>query len=203
LRVEKGVFRVPTFSDVVAGEVGIEGTGTSFRIFRSRGTSIRVPDAITQVITHSHLDHMPAIVRYIITPTAVALKVKHIYRQYGLKPKVIPWKNYRRTFHFNKGRSVFSSAVEFPDFVVIGESTEQNSLINLYRPRYRNGVVVRTPPRDTDEDFVVIPEGWFLADNTIHDAGTHYVLPKVCPTLWDIDLNNRIEETVFEALSML
>jgi hypothetical protein len=198
LRVEKGVFRVPTFSDVVAGEVGIEGTGTSFRVVYVNDLPLRVPDSRVQIVTHPHTDQMPAIAQRIIAPKIVALKVRHIYRQYSLKPEVIPWEKYKRTFHYFKGTPVFSSVMEFPDFVVIGESAEQSSLIDEYYHRYPKGIVVRTPPRDTDEERVEIPADWLLANNTVMHARIPNVLPKICPTLRDMDYNRRLEEAVRE-----
>lgn len=190
--------KIPSFSDVVKGHVGIEGTGTFFRVLYTRKVSLLIPETLTQIVTHTHTDQMPAIVRTVITPAPAAYKTRVIYRQYGLKPKVVPWAKFRKTFHYNKEVPVFSSVMEFSDFAVIGESAEQISLYEQYSKSYPHGVLVRTPRRDTKEKpFFAPPEGWLFADNTARTK-TASVLLKICPTLRDMDMDEHIREAVLE-----
>lgn len=188
----------PSFSDIKTGKIAVEGTGTIFRTISTRKTVIRVPGTMIQIITHVHIDQMPAILETAFVPDIIAYKAKVIYRQYGLRPRIIPWLKYRRTFHYNRGEPVFSSAMEFSDFVVIGESAEQHSLVERYSTIYPHGVIVRTPKKDTEEKPVAVPSGWFFADNTAFRAKTPQTLQRICPSLLDMDLDERIREAVLE-----
>lgn len=120
--------KIPSFSDVVKGHVGVEGTGTFFRVLYTRKVSLLIPETLTQIVTHTHTDQMPAIVRTVITPASAAYKIRVIYRQYGLKPKVVSWTKFRKTFHYNKEVPVFSSVMEFSDF---GYRREHRTTISL------------------------------------------------------------------------
>lgn len=190
--------KIPSFSDIENGTVAVESAGTAFRTVYTKYAEIRIPEAPIQIITHPHTDQMPAILQAAFVPGPVAYKTKVIYRQYGLRPKIVAWRKFQQTFHYSKGRPVFSSAMEFPDFAVIGESAEQWSLVERYSETYSHGVVVRTPPRDTKEKPIVVPSGWFYANNNLLCPKIQDTLPKICPTLRDIDINERIREAVLE-----
>lgn len=190
--------KIPSFSDIVTGRIAVESMGMNFKTIFTKEASMRVPRTLTQIVTHLHTDQMPAIIETVFVPDIIAYKAKVIYRQYGLKPRVIPWQNFRRTFHYNRGVEVLSSAMEFSDFVIVGESAEQKLLVDHYSGICPHGIVVRTPWRDTREEPISIPpKGWFLADNNASFNVPKHVLPKICPTLRDLDLDKHIYRAVF------
>jgi len=64
----------PTWRDLLGGRIGIEGMGYGYRRIFTRGIRILVPTAPIQVLTHAHLDHMPAFAKVLIVPDSIVYK---------------------------------------------------------------------------------------------------------------------------------
>lgn len=191
-----GIFEI-SYQDIRNGKAGIDSTGlVPIRYIQSPlypQQFVPVSQLRVFAITHQHLDHLPFADNLIlVVPAPIAKIVDGVYAKVGLKPKIIPHKEFEETHHYGwhsdgTYRKALSYVLRFKDFVCIPESAEQRRLLEKYRS-FEHGVICRVPPSDTLEtppQPEEIPEKWLISNSASFGRPRDNIIPKCIPSIAD------------------